>query len=263
VDSQGIINTETLAEAVSASAHISLISIMTANNETGTLQPVKTAGMLAAAQGIPLHTDAVQAFGKIPLDLHEGAVSLCSISSHKIYGPKGCGALVVRKGAPLHSRTFGGGQEFGMRTGTQNLPAVLGFVKAAEVSCENMIREKQRLLELTEYLYHGIVSCIGGVVRNGHPEARIPGTLNLSFPGTTSGMIVHALDAQGICVSGGAACHAGSEEPSRILVAMGKRKQEAIAGVRFSLGRGNSKEEADAVIPILKLTVDSLRSVNS
>ncbi len=258
VDKEGILRINELHEVVNDS--VQLVSVMFANNEIGTIQPMKQIGETAARYHIPLHSDAVQAFGKMPLNLTENGISLCSISSHKIYGPKGCGALYVSREVPIAPRTYGGSQERGIRTGTQNLPAILGFVKAAEIAYAKMNAEREYLFNLTEFLYSRITATITDVVRNGHPEQRIPGTLNISFPGTTSDMIVKALDKQRICVSGGAACHSGSVGSSHVLQAIGRRKQEAVAGVRFSLGRASTREEVEIVVRVLKQVVESLRA---
>lgn len=261
IDNQGIVQVETLANAVNEK--VKLISVMFANNEIGTIQPMKEIGEIAAQNSILFHSDAVQAFGKVPLNVVENNISLCAISSHKIYGPKGCGALYVKKGVPLNPRTYGGGQEHGLRTGTQNLPAILGFVEAAQIAYNKMSEEKQFLMDLTEYMYTEISSCIENVIRNGHPQKRIPGTLNLSFPGVISEMVVEELIKERICMSGGAACHSGTTEPSHVLLALGRRKQEAVAGVRFSLGRASNREEVDVVVKILKRVIESLRDLNS
>lgn len=260
VDEHGLIDREALVNAVTDK--VKLISVMFANNEIGTIQPMKEIGTIAREYDIPFHSDAVQAFGKMPLNITENNIALCSISSHKIYGPKGCGALYIKKGISISPRSYGGGQEHGVRTGTQNLPAILGFVRAAEIACEKMEEERTYLFNLTEYLYREISIAIDTVIRNGHPQNRIPGTVNLSFPGTTSDMIVEALDKERICVSGGAACHSGTAEPSHVLQAIGRRKQEAIAGVRFSLGRNSTKEEVDVVVRVLRGVIEDIRNLN-
>ncbi len=261
VDELGVLCIEKLKEAITE--NVKLISVMFANNEIGSIQPMNEIGEIAVKNNIPFHSDAVQAFGKVSLSLIENNISLCSISSHKIYGPKGCGALYIKKGIDIIPRTYGGSQEHGLRTGTQNLPAILGFVKAAEIAYEKMETEKEHLFNLTEFLFREICSNIENVIRNGHPEKRIPGTLNLSFPGTTSDMIIQALDKERICVSGGAACHSGVAEPSHVLQAIGRRKQEAIAGVRLSMGRTSSEEEVTIVVRVLKQVVESLRLLNT
>ena len=258
VDEYGIVNLDELAEVITDKTK--LISVIFANNEIGTVQPVKEIGKIAKQNNVPFHTDAVQAFGKLPVGIKENNISLMSISSHKIYGPKGCGALYINKDVSIKPRTYGGSQEHNLRTGTQNLPAILGFVKVAEIAYEKMDEEKRHLFELTEFMYSEIENTIDNVLRNGHPDKRLPGTLNVSFPDTTSTMVVEALDKEDICVSGGSACHSGMDEPSQILQAIGRNSEEAISGVRFSLGRSSTKEEVITVVKALKHVVDEIRS---
>jgi len=235
---------------------------MYANNEIGTIQPTKEIGALALKKNVLFHSDAVQAFGKIPITIQKENISFLSISSHKIYGPKGCGALYIKEGTPLLPRSYGGSQERCLRVGTQNLPAVLGFVKSAEIAYENRDTESKHLLGLTELFYKKIHTKIKNVLRNGDPVNRIPGTLNVSFPGTVSGMIVDSMNQQEICISGGAACSSGSAEPSQVLSALGRRKLEAISGIRFSLGRSNSEKEVDQVVNALTKVISKLRAEN-
>lgn len=261
VKENGQINLETLKERIDGSTK--LISVMLANNEIGTIQPVKVIGEIAEEKSILFHSDAVQAFGKVPLNIQENKFSLLSFSSHKLYGPKGCGALYVKKGVQVSPRTFGGSQEKKIRTGTQNLPAILGFVKAAEIAYEKMEEEKNHLVELTEFLFQEISKNVPNIVRNGDSQQRLPGTLNVSFPGTTSEIVVPGLDREGICVSGGAACASGATEPSATIMAIGRRKIEGISAIRFSLGRSSTKEEIIKVVKVLKGIVERIRGVNS
>lgn len=258
VDEYGVIKFDELADAITNKTK--LISVIFANNEIGTIQPVQEIGEIAKQNNVTFHTDAVQAFGKIPINVKENNISLMSISSHKIYGPKGCGALYVNKNVSLKPRTYGGSQEHNVRTGTQNLPAILSFVKAAEIAYNRMEEEKKHLFELTEFMYSEIVNSIDNVPRNGHPDKRLPGTLNVSFPDTTSTVIVEALDKDGICVSGGSACHSGKDAPSQILQAIGRNSEEAASGVRFSLGRSSTKEKVITVVKALKKAVDEIIS---
>ena len=256
----GQVNLDELSGAIDESTK--LISVMLANNEIGTIQPVREIGEIAAERNVLFHSDAVQAFGKVPLNIEENKYSLLSFSSHKLYGPKGCGALYVKKGTPVSPRTFGGSQERKIRTGTQNIPAILGFVKAAEIAFEKMEEEKNHLVGLTEFLYQEMVNTIDNIVRNGDPEHRLPGTLNVSFPGTTSEIVVPALDREGICVSGGAACASGATEPSTIIMALGRRKIEGISAIRLSLGRSSTREEVIEVVKVLKGVVERIRGIN-
>lgn len=190
-----------------------LISIMAASNEIGTVQPLKEIGGIASENSAVFHCDAVQALGKVPLDVKKNNIGLMSLSSHKISGPKGVGALYVKRDLELVPRMFGGAQERGLRSGTQNVPAVLGFVKAAEIACENVQSSSQHLFSLTEYMYSRICSSISGVLRNGHPEKRLPGTLNISIPGVETQIMVASLDQEGFCISGGSACQSGALDP--------------------------------------------------
>jgi cysteine desulfurase len=260
VDSDGIVKTDKLESMISDKTR--LISVMFANNETGTIQPIKEIGELAAKKGISFHSDAVQAFGKVPVNVKEFKAAMVTISSHKIYGPKGCGALYVRQGTKVTPRLFGGNQERGARTGTENLPAILGFVRAAEIACSGIVEESKRLAELSTLLFDQITNRIDNVLRNGHAEKRIPGTLSLCFPGAETESVLASLDHEGICASGGSACASGSINASRVLVAIGRRKADAVCSVRFSLGRYNTAEEAIKVSEVLEKVIERIRMVS-
>jgi cysteine desulfurase len=260
VDGNGIVKTDEMECMISDKTR--LVSVMLANNETGTLQPVKEIGELAEKKGVVFHSDAVQAFGKVPLSVKETKVDLLSISSHKIYGPKGCGALYVRQGAKVHPRTFGGSQERGMRTGTENLPAILGFVWAAEIACSKIAEESKRLTELSMLLFNQISERIENIIRNGHAEKRIPGTINICFPGAETESVLASLDQEGICASGGSACASGSISASRTLLALGRRKVDAVCSIRFSLGRDNTAEQVMKVAEVLEKVIARIRKVN-
>jgi len=260
VDGNGVVAIDKMESCITGSTR--LVSVMYANNEIGTVQPVRSIGEMLAKRNIPFHSDAVQAFGKIPVNVENGLISLMSVSSHKIYGPKGCGALYIRQGTRINPRTFGGGQERHVRTGTENLPAILGFVRAAEIAHETMEEDAGRLRDLTELLYNEISSKIERVLRNGHPDQRIPGTLNLCIPGAETESLLASLDQEGICASGGAACSSGSISASRTLLAMGRRKVDAVCAVRFSLGRENNRDEVHAAVAILEKVVKRIREAN-
>jgi|WetSurMetagenome_2_1015567.scaffolds.fasta_scaffold00008_78 cysteine desulfurase len=261
VGNDGIVLLDELERSLDRSTR--LVSIMYANNEIGTIQPVREIGEVLERNGIPFHSDAVQAFGKIPIDVGKDHVTLMSISSHKIYGPKGCGALFIRGGGTkLSPRTFGGHQERGMRTGTENLPAILGFVKAAEISHHVMESERKRLFDLTELMYTEIAGKIENVLRNGHADARISGTLNLCIPGAETESMLASLDREGICASGGSACSSGSISASRTLLAIGRRKVDAVCAVRFSLGRENTVDDVHAAVAALQKAVARIRDIN-
>lgn len=236
-----------------------LLSIMFANNEIGTVQPYSKIGEITKKYPVVVHTDAVQAFGKVPLNIQDNNISLASISSHKIYGPKGCGAIYINENCEVNPRTFGGGQESNVRTGTQNLPAIMGFVAAAEIAFERMDKESRFLKKLTNDLFEKLSGKIENVLRNGDSDNRIPGTLNVSFPGVVSGNVVQEMNELDIYISGGSACDSASAKPSKTLVALGRSREEAIAGVRISLGRFSTEEEVDIVVEKLAQVVKSER----
>jgi cysteine desulfurase len=260
VDSFGIVKTDELKGMIGKKTK--LISVMFANNEIGTIQPIKEIRDLADKKGVTLHSDAVQAFGKIPVNVKETMVDLLTLSSHKIYGPKGCGALFVRQGTKVSQRSFGGSQERSLRQGTENLPAILGFVRAAEIACSKIDHELKRLFGLTTLFFNQITSRIDNVIRNGHAEKRIPGTLNLCFPGALSESVLASLDQEGICASGGSACASGSISASRTLLAIGMRKVDAVCSIRFSLGKDNTAEQVVEVAEVLEKVVERVRKAN-
>jgi cysteine desulfurase len=260
VDSKGVVKTDDLKRMISEKTK--LVSVMFANNEIGTVQPIQEISEITRNSGVIFHCDAVQAFGKVPVTVREFNVDLLSISSHKVYGPKGCGALYIRSGTKVNPRTFGGSQERGMRTGTENLPAILGFVCAAEIACSKVDDESKRLKSLTDLLFSQICSRIENVVRNGHPDKRIPGTLSLCFPGAETESVLASLDQEEICVSGGSACASGSISASRTLLAIGRRKVDAVCSIRFSLGRDNTAEQVTRVAEVLEKVVARIREVN-
>lgn len=257
VDAAGVVRLDQLHDLLSDNAV--LISVMAANNEIGTLQPLAEIGSMAAEKGVVFHCDAVQAFGKIPLSVKDFNIDLLALSSHKIFGPKGVGALYVNRKLKLAPQLRGGSQERGLRAGTQNLPAILGFVKAAEIACGEMERNAEHLFELTEYMYSQISSQVPGVIRNGHPQKRLAGTLNLSITGVETQVMVASLDQENICVSGGSACQSGSLDPSSVLLAIGRRYQEAACSIRISLGPSNTREEVDRAVGAIKCIAERVR----
>ncbi len=236
-----------------------LVSVMTANNETGTIQPIAEIGKLCDSRDILFHTDAVQAFGKMPLRLN---ADLLSISAHKFYGPKGVGALVARSGAEFDARQIGGSQEMEKRGGTENVAGIIGMVRAAELATEKLEEGTNRLHAVTEKLWSGIAADVRGVHRNGHAENRVPNTLNVSFEGGIDGeALLIALDLAGIAVSSASACVVGTAQPSHVLRAMGLPNDQARAAVRFSLGTQTSEADVDYVIEALPRIIERLRSV--
>ncbi|MBQ2626496.1 MAG: cysteine desulfurase [Eubacterium sp.] len=249
-DENGIIRPETAAAAIRPDTI--LLSIMTANNEVGTIQPVAELGRLAHAHGILFHTDAVQAFGHIPLAVNEMDVDLLSASGHKFYGPKGCGFLYIRKGTGIGSMIRGGAQEYNRRAGTENVPGIAGMGAAAEEAQKWMKDRMQREMELRDYMIERIRTEIPGVQLNGHPEQRLPNNVSLQFPGISAESALIRLDLQGIAASAGSACSTGSLEPSHVLMAMGRSREEAFQSLRFTLSYETTREEVDQVVEAMK-----------
>ena len=238
-----------------------LVSVMAANNETGTLNPVAEIGRVCRERDVLFHTDAVQAFGKVPLDLGSFPVDLVSLSAHKIGGPKGIGALWVRSGAPrvrLAPLIHGGGHERGFRPGTLNVPGIVGFGAAARLALEGREEESRRVAILRDRLQALILEAVPDALVNGHPMQRLPGTLNLSFPGVDGDRLF--LELPGLAVSPGAACSSASLEPSHVLLALGRSPALARASIRFSLGRFTTAGEVAAAAAQVAAAVRKLRT---
>jgi cysteine desulfurase NifS len=258
-DGGGRVDSQALAEAIRPDT--ALVSVMLANNETGVLQPVADLARIARARGALFHTDAVQALGKIPLDVEALGVDLLSVSAHKIGGPKGVGALYVRRGVTLLPLVFGGRQERGLRAGTENVPGIVGFGKACELAARRLHRgEMDRVAGLRDRLEAGLLPLHPGARRNGHPEARLPNTINVTLPGIRGESLVLLLDRRGIAFSSGSACKSGHPEPSHALLALGLSAEEAHCAVRFSLGPGTTGEDIDYVLACFE---DALRDTRS
>jgi len=260
VDEYGVIDLQNLEDSIKDTTI--LISVMHANNEVGTLQPLAEVGKIAKELGIILHTDAVQSVGKLPVNVNELGVDLLSLSGHKIYGPKGIGALYIRRGTRIDSLLHGGHHERNRRAGTENVPGIVGLGKAAEIAKEEMESGREHLWTLTEKLSSGIQEKIEFVRQNGHPEQRLPNTLNFSFQFIEGEGLILSLDMHGISVSTGSACTSGSLEPSHVLTAMGLSAEIAHGSLRFSLGRDNTEEEIDYVLEVLPNTVNRLRAMS-
>ncbi len=240
-----------------------LVSLMAANNEVGTLHPVTEIGAVCKQRGILFHTDAAQAVGKIPVDVRAMGIDLMSISGHKVYGPKGIGALYVRRKDPrvvIDPILHGGGHERGLRPGTLNVPGVVGLGAALEIARAEMPREAARLAALRDRLQEEILRRVGDVEINGHPEARLPHNLNVSFAYVEGEAMLMALS--GVAVSSGSACTSEKREPSHVLRAMGRSDAEAQTSIRFGLGRFNTREEVDAVIELVVEAAGRLRAVS-
>ncbi len=261
VDRAGVLVLEELDRALAEGAD--LVTVMYANNEIGTVQPIAEIADRAEEKNVPLHTDAVQAFGKIAVDAGRSGIRMISLSSHKIYGPKGVGALIVKQGSRVRPLMVGGGQERGRRSGTENVPGISAFVYALELALCRQEDEAGHLFDLTEQLYTGLVEQLDGVSRNGDPEKRLPGTINLSFSGITSEMLIPALDQRGIAASGGSACSSGATKPSRVLEAIGCNRRESISAVRFSPGHANTSRQVEEAVSAVVEAVRHIRSVTA
>jgi len=235
---------------------------MHANNQTGVVQPIGNIAEVCGTRGVPFHTDAVQSAGKVPLDVREIGCSLMSLSAHKMFGPKGVGALFVRRGIALPPSQVGGGQEQNRRAGTENVAAIVGFGAAAASTARDMESRNTHIATLRDELERRICESIPDVVVNGGGVQRLPNTLNVSFVDVTSPDMVMALDLEGVAVSGGAACSSGTHQPSGVLLAMGYSEALASGAVRFSLGYQTTRDEIDRVMEILPRIVGRLRATD-
>lgn len=260
VDSEGMVDPEDVEKAITDET--TLISIMHVNNEVGTIQPIEEIGRIAKSKGVIFHTDAVQSVGKIPVDVNKLQVDLLTASSHKIYGPKGVGCLYVRKGVRLEPQFHGGGQERKRRPGTENLPGIVGFGKAAELAGQELEQEMERLTELRDMLIRGILERIPEVKLNGHREKRLPGNVNVSIRYIEGESLLLSLDMKGIAASSGSACTSGSLDPSHVLLAMGIPHEIAHGSLRMTLGRDNTKEDIEYVLEVLPAIVERLRAMS-
>jgi len=260
VDKQGIVDIETLKESITSKTV--LISIMWANNEVGTIEPIEEIAAIAKENKILFHTDAVQAAGKISIDVEKLGIGLLSISAHKIYGPKGVGALYIRKGTKVTPLILGGHHERNRRAGTENTTGIVGFGEAARIAKKELPRESSYLRGLRDYLLDGITDKIKEIHLNGHPKKRLPSTLNVTFKYLEGESIILNLDLEGIGVSTGSACTSGSLEPSHVLAAMGLDPVDAQGSVRFSLGHDNTKEDMDYVLEVLPPIIERLRKMS-
>jgi cysteine desulfurase NifS len=248
VDSTGVVSPDDLADAITDKT--CLVSVMTANNEVGTIQPIAELTHIAKARGILFHTDSVQGIGKIPVDVEVLGIDLLSISGHKIHGPKGVGALYIRKGIDIEPLIHGGKQEGGLRAGTENLPGIAGFGKAAEIALKNLPR-MGKVREMRDRLKMGIKEIFPDMRLNGHDTERLPNTLNIVLPGIRGESLVLALDQKGVSLSSGSACRAGSPKPSHVLLATGLSEEDAHCSVRFSLGVENTTGEIERALFLL------------
>jgi cysteine desulfurase len=259
VDSQGGVSPEDVQRAITGKTF--LISIMHANNEVGTLEPVAEIAFIARERGILIHTDAVQSVGKIPVNVNDLGADLLSLAGHKLYGPKGTGALYVRRNTPIQPILFGGHQEGGRRTGTENVPGIVGLGKACEIAARDLPWQMDRLQNLRNRLGKRIIEKITDVCINGHAFRRLPHVLSVSFRSITGDAVVRELDKQGVAASAGAACTAETIRLSHVLEAMQIPKDVAMGTVRFSLGKGNTETQIDHAAHVLPEIVNKLRSM--
>jgi cysteine desulfurase len=261
VDGKGLVDPADVRRALRRNTR--LITIMTANNETGVLQPVEEIGRLAAEADIYFHTDAVQAAGKIPIDVKRIGCDLLSISGHKMHAPQGVGALYVRKGTLLQPLLYGGSHERSRRAGTENVPAIVALGKAAEIAQRGLgDGNVQQLAALRDRLQQGILAAVKAAAVNGDAAPRVPNTANIYFDYIEGEALVIALDLKGLAVSTGAACSSGAIEPSHVLTAMGLSAERARASIRFSLGKQNTAEEVDLALAMIPQAVARLRKLS-
>lgn len=253
----GILSPGQVAEALREDT--ALVSVMFANNEIGTIQPIAEIGRLCRDRGVLFHTDAVQAAGHLPIDVQVQNIDFLSLSAHKFYGPKGVGLLYTRAGIPLTPVIAGGGQERGKRGGTENVPGIAAMAAALQESCGVLEQESRRLSALRDRLISGLLA-VPQTVLNGDPIQRLPGNVNVSFPGIAGESLLLLLDEAGICASSGSACASGSLEPSHVLLAIGRSPQLASASLRLTLGRGTTDEDVDTLLAVIPAAVARLRS---
>ena len=260
VDKYGVVDLDKLKDSIKKDTV--LISIMFANNETGTIQPIKEIAKIARENKIYFHTDSVQVLGKFPIDVEELGVDLCSFSGHKVYGPKGIGALYLRKGVKITPFQHGGHHERNKRAGTENVPGIVGFAKAVEIAQRDMKKNDAHLKRLTKKMWEGLNKELKEIYLNGHPDNRLSSTLNVSFRYIEGESMVLNFDMKGIYASTGSACTSGSLEPSHVLTAMGVPPDMAQGSVRFSFGYENTEEDVDYCLAEIPPIVERLRKMS-
>jgi cysteine desulfurase NifS len=264
VDRDGIVNPEDLSRALNQKT--CLVSIMAANNETGSIQPISDLARISREKGVLFHTDAVQAVGKIPVDVQAWDVDYLTLSGHKFHGPKGVGAVYVRKGVEIGPLIHGGKQESGLRGGTENTLGIIGIGKAAQLAAKHLSNIQSKVMNMREKLYKGILCIVPEAILNGHPDNRLPNTLNVTLPGIRGESLVLALDSKGICFSSGSACKSGSPEPSHVLLAIGLSEEEAHCALRFSLGVENTDAQIETTLQlmeeVIRKSMDNVRFVS-
>lgn len=260
VDENGVVKLEELKKAIRPTTI--LITIMFANNEIGTIQPVKEIGAIAREHGILFHTDAVQAYGHLPIDVDDCQIDMLSASGHKINGPKGIGFLYIRTGIKTRSFIHGGAQERKRRAGTENVTGIVGFGKAAEIAMETMEARRKHESELRDYLIEQVMKQVPYTRLNGHPTDRLPNNVNLAFQFIEGESLLIMLDSKGICGSSGSACTSGSLDPSHVLLAIGLPHEIAHGSLRLTMSEENTKEEMDVVVESIQAIVERLRNMS-
>ena len=260
VDDKGMISLDDLKAAIKDETI--LVSVMFANNEIGTVEPIKEIGEIVKAKGIIFHTDAVQAFGNVPIDVKDLNVDLMSMSSHKVYGPKGIGALYIRKGVPIDNLIHGGAQERRRRAGTENTASIVGFGKAAELAARDLTKNIEHMKTLRDALIAGVMAKIPQVRLNGHPEKRLPGNANFCFDYIEGESILLSLDLVGVAGSSGSACTSGSLDPSHVLLAIGLPAGVAHGSLRLTIGKSTTMEDINYVVDNLVNIIERLRKMS-
>ena len=259
VGADGIVSPDALRAAITDDT--ALVSVMHANNEVGTVQPVAELAAIAHERGALVHSDAVQSAGKIPVDVKALGVDLLALSAHKFYGPKGAGALWIKRGTRLSAILTGGKHERNRRAGTENVPGIVGLGAAARIAQQKLVPEAARVGALRDRLEAGILGAVAGATVNGAPERRVPNTTNISFDGVEAESLLIALDLEGIAVSTGSACSSGTLEPSHVLRAMGFPPHRTQNSIRFSLGKDNTEADVDRVVAVTPKLVEKLRGL--
>lgn len=260
VDKYGIVNLEQLKKEIDDKTI--LVSVMYANGEIGTVQPIREIGEIAHSKNAYFHVDAVAAAGQIPIDVNKDNIDLLSVSSNDLYGPKGVGALYIKEGTRIEPIIHGGGQERGLRSGTENMAGIVGMAKAAEIAGKEMMNESHRLERLRDKLITGVLATIKESYLNGHPTMRLPNNANLRFSYIEGESLILSLDAEGISVSSGSACTSKTLEPSHVLLAIGLAHEEAHGSLAFTLGRENIEEDVNHVLSVLPGIVRRLRMIS-
>jgi cysteine desulfurase len=260
VDKYGLVDPEDVKKAIKKETI--LVSIMHANNEIGTIEPIEEIGKICKERGVYFHTDAAQSFGKIPINVNKMNIDLMTVSSHKMYGPKGAAALFVREGTKIEPILHGGGHEMGLRSSTVNVAAIVGFAEACKICKKEMEKEAKRSTKLRDKLIKGVLEKIPGSHLNGHPTKRLPNNANFWFEGVEGESIVIQLDLLGIAASTGSACSSEKLEPSHVLLAIGLRPEQAHGSLRLSLGRWTKEKEIDYVLKVLPKVIERLRKIS-